>query len=311
MAVPLAHLRGSVDRGCLRADAELTRVRAETHRPAHVGDMLLSLHERDHGVVALGSKLTRMAVGEADYVARELDDCRLHSEANSKERQAGFARVADCFEHSLDAPNAESTGHQYALHVSKQLARALSAGEEVARQPRDLYTDIICDPAVNQRFLHTLIAIDEVSVLPDHSDFDFPLRSENSLDHSSPLREIRSAASKESESMHHPLIESLLVEQQRYLVDARHIAALDDRAEFDVAEERDLSLHLFGQRSLGAADENVGLNSDFHQLPHGMLRRLRFHFARRGDERYERQMNEDRVLAPDLVAELPDGLEER
>ena len=42
-----------------------------------------------------------------------------------------------------------------------------------------------------------------------------------------------------------------------------------------------------------------------------MLRRLRLHFAGRGDVRNERQVDEDRVLASDLVTELTDRLEER
>src|SRR5215210_6942177 len=42
-----------------------------------------------------------------------------------------------------------------------------------------------------------------------------------------------------------------------------------------------------------------------------MLGGLRLHFASRGYERNEREVDEDRVLATDLVAELADGFEER
>jgi hypothetical protein len=67
-----------------------------------------------------------------------------------------------------------------------------------------------------------------------------------SLDHAAPLRKIRSAAAQQAELVHHPLIESLLVEQQRYLVDGGHIPALDYRPELDVAEERNFALHFLG-----------------------------------------------------------------
>src|SRR5581483_3180332 len=42
-----------------------------------------------------------------------------------------------------------------------------------------------------------------------------------------------------------------------------------------------------------------------------MLRRLRLELARRGDPRHQGQMHEKRALAAELVAELPDRLEER
>src|SRR5437667_10776905 len=97
---------------------------------------------------------------------------------------------------------------------------------------------------------------------------------QNALDHRPPLGKIRSPATQQSELVHYALVETLLVKKQRDLVNARHVATLDDSAKLDVAEERDLTLYLLGQSTLGSADENVGLNSDFHQLPNGVLRRF-------------------------------------
>ena len=107
------------------------------------------------------------------------------------------------------------------------------------------------------------------------------------------------------------LVEPLLVEAERDLVDRADVGALDDRAEFDVAEERDLALDVVGDRPFGADDEHVRLNSDLHQLAHGVLRRLGLELARRGDVRQQREVDEERVLAADVVAELTDRLEER
>jgi hypothetical protein len=101
------------------------------------------------------------------------------------------------------------------------------------------------------------------------------------------------------------------VEEQRDLIDRRHVTALDDRTELDVAEERDLALHILGEGTLAAADEDVRLDPDLHQLANGVLRRLGLDLAGRGDVGHEGEVNEDRVVAADLLAELPDGLEER
>ena len=102
---------------------------------------------------------------------------------------------------------------------------------------------------------------------------------QDSLDHVPPARQIRSATAEQSELVHDALVESLLVEEQRDLINRRNVAAFNDCAELDVAEESDFPLHFLGERALGAANQNVGLDSDFHQLPHRVLRRLRLHLA--------------------------------
>ena len=99
--------------------------------------------------------------------------------------------------------------------------------------------------------------------------------------------------------------------RERDLVDRAHVGALDDGAEFDVAEERDLALDVVGDRALGADDEDVRLDTDLHQLAHRVLRRLGLELARRRDVRQQREVDEDRVLATDVVAELTNRLEER
>ena len=57
MAMALADLGLAVDLGGARAAREPARIRAEAHRAAHVGDVLLRLHERDDRIVALGREL--------------------------------------------------------------------------------------------------------------------------------------------------------------------------------------------------------------------------------------------------------------
>ena len=106
--------------------------------------------------------------------------------------------------------------------------------------------------------------------------------------------------------MHYSLIETLFVEEERDLVNRRDVTTFDHSAEFDVAKESNLSLHFFRKRPLGTTDQDIWLDSDLHQLPHRVLCRLGLHFARGGNERHQRQVNEDGVFAADLVAELSD-----
>src|SRR4030095_14375343 len=111
VSVPLAHLRNPVDLGSLAAACETARIRAESHGAAHVGHVLLRLHEADDGVLALRSELARVAVVEPEHVARKLDDRRLHSQADAEERESCLARRPDRLDHALHASHAKAARH--------------------------------------------------------------------------------------------------------------------------------------------------------------------------------------------------------
>src|SRR4051812_19979534 len=143
VAVSLAHLRHSINRGGLSSDAQPAGICTEPHGAAHVGDMLLSLHERDHRISTVRCKLTGMTIRESHDVACELDDRRLHAETDSEKRESGFASITNGFEHSLDATNAESTRNQHGVEIREQLARFLATGEEVAGEPGYLHPYVV------------------------------------------------------------------------------------------------------------------------------------------------------------------------
>src|SRR5688572_8456094 len=136
------------------------------------------------------------------------------------------------------------------MKVSEQLACFLTAREQVAGEPGDFHADIIRYSPMNQRFLNTLVAVDQTGVFADHGDFHLPFRAQNALDHVPPVREIGRAPPQECELMHHTLVQPLLMEKKRYLIDSRRIPALDHRSELDVAEESDLALHFLRKRTL-------------------------------------------------------------
>ena len=51
-------------------------------------------------------------------------------------------------------------------------------------------------------------------------------------------------------------------EHYRHFVDGGDVFGGDDRLFLYVAEERDFRLQIFGEEAVGAAEKNVGLNSD-------------------------------------------------
>ena len=100
-------------------------------------------------------------------------------------------------------------------------------------------------------------------------------------------------------------------EHERHLVDARHVLGGDDRFLVDVAEERDLPLDVLVEEPIGAAEQDVGLNADRAQVADAVLRRLRLQLAGGADERHQRQVDVERVLAADVLPQLADRFDER
>ncbi len=114
----------------------------------------------------------------------------------------------------------------------------------------------------------------------------------------------------EPEQLHDDLVEPLPVEDERHLVDRVHVLGRDDRLFLDVAEERDLRLDARRQVAIGAAEQDVGLDPDRPQLLHRVLRGLRLQLGGRLHEGHEGEVHVDDVLAPDVLPELADGLQE-
>ncbi len=61
--------------------------------------------------------------------------------------------------------------------------------------------------------------------------------------------------------------------------------------------------------SVGAAQKNVGLNSDLEQFLDAVLCGFRLEFARRGNPWNQSEMDEETVFATDFLPHLPDGFQ--
>jgi hypothetical protein len=94
------------------------------------------------------------------------------------------------------------------------------------------------------------------------------------------------------------------------VVDRRGVRRGDDAVGLHVAHQADLALHLVGDLAVGAQHERVGLDTDVAQRRDGVLRRFGLQLTRRREVGHERDVQEEAVVAADLVPDLPDRLEE-
>ena len=100
-------------------------------------------------------------------------------------------------------------------------------------------------------------------------------------------------------------------ENERYFIDRRDIFGGNNSLFFDVAKQRNLRLDLVRQVTIGAAQKNVGLDSDAEKFLHRMLRWFGLQFTGGGDEGHERYVHKERVLAAEFLTHLPDRLNKR
>ena len=113
------------------------------------------------------------------------------------------------------------------------------------------------------------------------------------------------------EALQHDPVETFGGQHERHFVDARHVLRGDDRFFVDVAEKRDLPLDLLVEEAIGAAEQDVGLDADRAQVADAVLRRLGLQLAGGADERHQREVDVERVLAADVLTQLADRFHER
>ena len=79
----------------------------------------------------------------------------------------------------------------------------------------------------------------------------------------------------------------------------------------DVAEEGDLVAQVVADRMVAAGDDDVRLDADAAQLLDGVLGGLGLELPGRGQGGQQRHVDVQHVAAPDVLAHLADGLQER
>ena len=182
--------------------------------------------------------------------------------------------------------------------------------ENLAVDPIQLHADIVGDAAMDQRLAQRFIGVGQMGVFADDGDRHLAFRPAHAGDDLLPALHIRRA--RRNAEMRADLgVEAFVVIGLRHGVDGVDVARQDDALFLEVAEQRDLLARAQRDVAVAAAEQDVGLDAEAEQLFHRMLRRLGLELA---GGRYigdECEVDVHRALAPDLVAELADRLEER
>ncbi len=174
----------------------------------------------------------------------------------------------------------------------------------------DLELAPVMDGRVSQRFDHAQIGVLKLHVLAHQGDAHRTRGLLDPVDQLDPLVQLQRAG-LQFELVDHQPVEPLIAQVQRDEVDVGRVDTTDHRPRLHVGEESDLVLQLLADGAVGAAHDDVRLDTDAAQLVDAVLGGLGLQFAAGVDEGDERHVDVDDVLASDVLAELADGFEER
>src|SRR5262245_56872366 len=119
MAVPLVNQQIAVGQVCLAALGQFAGIRAQPHRAAHLGDVVLLVQETDDRMPAVAFDLGGVCILKPDDVAAELDESTLQPETDAKEGHSALPGEADRLDLARNPTVAESARHQHAIDTTE------------------------------------------------------------------------------------------------------------------------------------------------------------------------------------------------
>ena len=172
MAVALGTGRVLVEVVGQRLGFDHGRVLAQSHRPAHVFDLVLFGQDVDDWMWRILDHLRGVGVLEPEDVPGVLDDGHLEAKTKSQERHVVFAGVANGLDFALGAPHPEATGDDDTVDVLELAVVAVS--HLVGRYPVDVYVGTEFEAGVFERLVDRHVRVFQV-VLADQRDVDVVL----------------------------------------------------------------------------------------------------------------------------------------
>ncbi len=198
---------------------------------------------------------------------------------------------------------------QLALVVSCGETGVVGGLEPLGFDPGHAELEVVSERAVDEGFFEGLVAVFILDVLAHDADGDLGLRVVGAVDEIAPAGKV-GLGSVHAEVLEGQGVHALLREVNGHLVDAGDVLGGDNGLLFDVAEGGDLVAHLARDVAVGAAKQDVGLDADREHLLHGVLGGLGFELLRGSDPGDQGDMDEEGVVAAEILAHLSDRFKE-
>ena len=285
-------------------------IAAEPERTALVNAVGLTVHEINDLMCAVGLKFAGMCIGKIRHMPRKFDHRDLHSETDAEIRNAVRSCILRRRDHALNAARAESAGNQDTVRTGEHF-RCIFRCDLFRVDPADLHIRAELIARMMQRFCDRQICIMQLNIFADKRDRDASARFTDPLTERFPFAEI-GRRRLQIELAADDLRKMRFFKHQRCFIEIRQREIFNDAIRLDIAEARNFRENtVIGDRLIAAQNNDIRRDAEALKLLDGMLCRLGFMLARCSEIRYERHMNIERILAPDLCPELPDCFQKR
>ena len=308
VTVPLGDLRHAIEGAAAAALLEHAGVLAKAHGAALFRHVHLVGHEGDDRMGRGLGELGGVRVLPAQHVPGKLHHRHLHAQADAKVRHAVLPGVPAGQDHALHAPVAEAAGHQHTGHISQHRVQILRR-QRLGVHPADIHHRVVGGAGVVQRLHYGQICVVELGVLAHQGNGHLPAGTLLPLDHGTPLPQVRLVGDEAQLAAHH-LVQALLCQQQRHLIEGLGRGVLDDARRLHIAEEGDLAADVLRQRRVAPAHQHVRLDPQGQKLLHRVLGGLALELSGAGDLHHQGHMDEGHVPVGPLCRHLADGLQE-
>ena len=240
----------AVNRVCQGAMLEPAFLQAKTHAATKIGVLAAMLDitrsgaplgdQANHRMPAMALVLGGIGAGKIGEISRNVHHRCLHAVADAEIRDALFACVLRGHHLAFETAVTETTGHQDRIDTGEH---ADTFGLDLlGLQPLQPNLGALAHAAVAQGFTQRFVGVLMIDVLADHGDSDFIDRMLNRIDHRFPIGKIeRPHFGFQTQALNHDLIQTLLMQPQRQLVDVVHVDAADDGFFMHVGEQCDLA----------------------------------------------------------------------
>ena len=135
-----------------------TLIGAQTHGAAHIGDVLLLLHDVNYVVRSNLVHLTAVGISIAQHVASKLNHNHLHTEADTEGRNVVGAGVVCRNNFSFNATLSEAWANEYAI-LSSQFFGYVVFCDIFRVDERDVHLMVVVSACVRQTFAYRFIGI--------------------------------------------------------------------------------------------------------------------------------------------------------
>ena len=163
---------------------------------------------------------------------------------------------------------------------------------------------------MGQRLHQRLVGVLQSRILADHGDRHLALGIVDPIGNFLPPLHAGLGRRIDAESRQQFAVQPFLVIGHRHIVDVRDVERLDHGRFAHVAEQRELASLFLRDRPVRADQQDVGGDADRTQFLDRVLRRLGLQLAGRRYPWHQREVDVDRVVARQVVAELADRLQE-